>query len=338
MNKRPAISVIVPIWSVEKYIERCARSLFEQSFKDIEYIFINDSTPDNSMKILNGLLEEYEECRNRTKIINNSTNLGIARTRNIGLEAATAEYVIFADSDDWVDKDMYERMYERAISCDADIVWCDFLIHQIVHGQERTFYSSEQVRECSSSAVIKGLLSSKLFGSMCIRLVRRNLYINNHISYLEGTNRSEDLNVSIKLYYYTQKISYINVAFYHYNQSNPSSLVRHFDVNRAADDQVRNADNLINFLKDDSNIYAEELVYYKVDSKAPLAYSNKLSDISKWRDIFPECNSQILKNPYISTRRKFRFLLIKFHIQFFFPPCAQSFFLRCLYKVKSWIR
>src|SRR5574344_1573459 len=113
---QPTISVIVPIYCVENYIERCVRSLFKQSLTDVEYIFVNDATPDNSMNILNMLLTEFKDYASRIKIINNPINRGLSCVRNSGLEVASGQYVIFADSDDWVEPDMYETLYEKAIS------------------------------------------------------------------------------------------------------------------------------------------------------------------------------------------------------------------------------
>jgi glycosyltransferase involved in cell wall biosynthesis len=334
---QPTVSVIIPIYCVENYIERCVRSLFKQSLTDVEYIFVNDATPDNSMNILNMLLTEFKDYASRIKIINNPINRGLSCVRNSGLEVASGQYVIFADSDDWVEPDMYETMYEKAISDNADIVWCDFMVHQMVHNQERMFYTSQEVEDISKQSIIKDLLTAKLLGYTWNKLVKKSLYADNQIQYLEGTSRWEDLNVAIQLYYHANQISYVNRALYHYNQSNAHSLVRHFDINRATDDQVKNANAIIKFLKNETHDFFEELIYLKVDSKAPLAYSNRLIDISKWRSIFPEINKQILSNRYLSSQRKFRFALIWLHIPYLFPPSAQSFCLRVIGKAKSWI-
>lgn len=334
---QPTISVIVPIYCVENYIERCVRSLFKQSLTDVEYIFVNDATPDNSMNILNMLLTEFKDYASRIKIINNPINRGLSCVRNSGLEVASGQYVIFADSDDWVEPDMYETLYEKAISNNADIVWCDFMVHQMVHNQERMFYTSQEVEDISKQVIIKHLLTAKLLGYTWNKLVKKSLYTDNQVHYLEGTSRWEDLNVIIQLYYHANRISYVNRALYHYNQSNPHSLVRHLNINQASDDQVLNADAIINFLKKEADYFSEEIVFLKVDSKAPLAYSNSLSNISKWRSIFPETNRLILRNRYFSSRRKLRFVLIRLHIQYLFPPSAQSFCQRAIRKVESWI-
>ena len=124
----PKLSVIVPIYGVEKYIERCARSLFEQTLEDIEYIFIDDCTLDKSIGILKRLIEEYrtslKEKNYSVTIEKMPKNTGLPGVRKYGIQLATGEYVIHCDSDDWVDFDMYRLMYEKAKADDADVVSC----------------------------------------------------------------------------------------------------------------------------------------------------------------------------------------------------------------------
>ena len=112
------ISVIVPVYNVEDYLERCLHSLVKQTIEDIEIILINDGSPDNSQKIINCFKEQYPD-----KIVSvEIENSGVARARNIGLQYATGEYVGFVDSDDYVDVSMFEKLYEKAQEDEADIV------------------------------------------------------------------------------------------------------------------------------------------------------------------------------------------------------------------------
>lgn len=103
----PKVTIIIAVYNCEKYLNTCARSLFEQTLDGIEYIFVNDATPDDSIIILNSIIEEYPTRKPFVKIINMDKNGGVSKARRIGVENATGEYVIHADSDDWVDRDMY---------------------------------------------------------------------------------------------------------------------------------------------------------------------------------------------------------------------------------------
>ena len=106
----PKVSVIIPVYGVEKYIERCARSLFEQTLDDIEYLFIDDCTPDRSVEILKQVLDEYPHRKNQVIIHRMEKNSGQAAVRKWGMLNVAGEYVIHCDSDDWVDIYMYEAM------------------------------------------------------------------------------------------------------------------------------------------------------------------------------------------------------------------------------------
>ena len=126
--EQPKVSVIIPVYGVEKYIEQCARSLFEQTMQEgIEFIFIDDCSPDRSIGILKEVLKEYPHREPQVKIIRHSENQGSGGTRRTGVENATGEYVIHCDSDDWVEPDMYETLYRKAAKEDADIVGCDYI-------------------------------------------------------------------------------------------------------------------------------------------------------------------------------------------------------------------
>ena len=114
----PKVSILVPVYGVEKYIERCARSLSEQTLDDIEFIFVDDCTPDKSIEILRSIIEEY-----RPRFAENWYTVRIERH---GVKLATCDYIIHCASDDWVDVTMYEKMYNKAIEEGSDVVVYDF--------------------------------------------------------------------------------------------------------------------------------------------------------------------------------------------------------------------
>ena len=121
----PKVSIIVPVYGVEQYIERCARSLFEQTYMNIEYVFVNDVTPDKSIIILNQVTEDYPQRSKDVKIVTHSTNRGVSAARNTGLAAATGDYLLYVDSDDYLCKDAVEQLVNKAEEKNADIVLFD---------------------------------------------------------------------------------------------------------------------------------------------------------------------------------------------------------------------
>lgn len=117
-----SVSVIVPVYNMESYLERCMDSLVNQTLKDIEIIVINDGSVDNSLKILNKYKKKYPE---KVQIINQQ-NAGISVARNNGLKLATGKYVGFVDSDDFVDLNMFKHLYDECNKTDADIMVCNY--------------------------------------------------------------------------------------------------------------------------------------------------------------------------------------------------------------------
>lgn len=121
------ISVIIPIYNVERFITRCAISLMKQTLKeDVEFIFVDDATPDRSIDLLQEVINQYPERRNQVRLIRHAKNKGLPAARNSGLKVAVGEYIFHCDSDDWLELDMLETLYDVAVKKQADIVWCDW--------------------------------------------------------------------------------------------------------------------------------------------------------------------------------------------------------------------
>jgi len=216
----PKVSVLIPVYNVERYIARCAKSLFEQTLDDIEYIFVNDCTPDKSMDILNEIISCYPERKNQIRTIKHIKNRGLAAARNTGLDASSGEYIIHCDSDDWVEPEMYEEMYNKAIEEKSDVVICDFISEK----QKISKYI-RQYPETDPHLLIKSIFNQIAYPSGWNKLVKRNILIQHQLSYIENIDMCEDVLMATKLFLFTKRISYINKAFYHYNRTNPNSYV-----------------------------------------------------------------------------------------------------------------
>lgn len=221
--ERPKVSVIIPVYGVERYIEQCARSLFEQTMQDgIEYIFVDDCSPDKSIEILENVLREYPHRRLQTRIIRHTENQGLGGARKTGMEYATGEYIIHCDSDDWVEPDMYETLYRKATEENADIVGCDYIFE----------YAKKSVvvrQPCPGNNIqyISDLLSDKLHCGTCNKLIKRSVYCTAYKYGCEifpmGINMWEDVLTVNQLIYYCSRISYVPEALYHYRRTNEGS-------------------------------------------------------------------------------------------------------------------
>ena len=214
------VSVVVAVYGVEKYITRCARSLFEQTLYDMEYIFIDDCSPDKSIDILKQLIEEYKARlvneKKSVRIERMPKNSGQAAVRRYGRQLCKGEYTSHCDSDDWVDVQMYETMYNKAKESQSDVVICDYLITDAKKYEKN-------VRESVADAnrFLEFCLLGRSSWSLCNKLIKRELYDN--IEFPVGS-MGEDLALTSQLLSKAKLISFVPRVFYFYYQ-NPNSLI-----------------------------------------------------------------------------------------------------------------
>lgn len=209
----PKVSIIVPIYNVEAYIEKCMCSLFSQSLKEIEYILIDDKSSDTGLQVVERVLKDYPEREPWVRIIRHDRNRGVGATRQEGLEAATGEYVIHCDPDDFVEVETYEKLYNTAKSSGAEIVVCDFY----TNFQGEDIYTS-QAPECGESLSllqhISGLKDEIHNGVVWNKLIKRDVALQSNFT--AGINYCEDVVYLFRMFQKKRKITHIPEALYHY--------------------------------------------------------------------------------------------------------------------------
>jgi glycosyltransferase involved in cell wall biosynthesis len=294
------VSIVITVYNCEKYIEKCARSLFEQTLDKIEYIFVNDATQDNSVKILNDIINDYPHRKSEIKIINLEKNRGVSNARQVGFSIAKGEYIIHCDSDDWVDKDMYERLYLKAKESKADIVGCNFR-HEFYDVQ----YDFHQQYTDNMEENIRRLINGKIFPSLCTSLTLRKLIVDNQLSFPVGLNMGEDLYFNLQIYLHAQKIASLDWAPYHYRHSEESSCF--LRTRKSIDSDIEIA-RLIEELINEKGLYdkyAKDINYRKFFSKLPLIHDFDNKECYKeWLSIYPETNHYIWQYDQIDWKHK----------------------------------
>ncbi|WP_455673047.1 glycosyltransferase family 2 protein [Phocaeicola sp.] len=217
------ISICIPIYGVEKYIERCAISLFEQTYNNIEYVFINDCSKDKSVDILQNIIKKYPERERCIFIINHKKNLGLAAARNTAINVCTGEFIMHVDSDDYIEKETVELAIKEQQKEDSDIVsfGCFREYPQCVKIQEAPLYKDPH-------EMCKTLIRREANVGVWGRLYKKTLYTKNNIKVKEGINMAEDYQITPILAYYAKKVSSISKPLYHYNLKNTSSYVYSF--------------------------------------------------------------------------------------------------------------
>jgi len=245
----PKVSILVPVYNVSSFIERCAVSLFNQTLEDIEYIFVDDATPDDSIEKLQKVIDNYPERKDYIKLIHHTSNRGLAASRNTALEASSGSYIAIVDSDDFIEPDMMEVLYNKAMYEKADIVVCDIKIELQTSSRIAVDYISDNKEENFKNIIKHDLISS----SLCNKLVKRNLYLRKDCRVPENLNYCEDWHVTTRIFYFATKIVKVNQVFYHYDQSNTNAITN--TINRMHFENVLRFWNLLDVFLVEHNLY-----------------------------------------------------------------------------------
>lgn len=281
------VSIIVPVYNVENFIEKCATTLFEQDYENIEYVFVNDCTPDGSIRVLKEIIEKYPNRKNSIKIINKEKNEGLTQARKTGLENSNGEYIMHIDSDDWVELDMASSLVKEALNTSSDIVIYDYYIVYMNKKILKTnrFYKIKNINNIDQYFV--NLLCNYIDSSLFIKLYKKQLF--NNITF-PNFSMGEDTTISLQLFYNADKISYLNKYLYYYNK-NINDLK---DMNKF----------IINFLNDNNLNKYIEFHYQR------MCYIVIQTTLSKYKDailfICPEANKikYIWKNKKLNLIKK----------------------------------
>jgi len=224
MDNKMKVSVIVPVYNVEKYIRQCLDSLVNQTLKEIEIIVVNDGSPDNSQAIIDEFVEKYP-----SKIFSLvKKNGGLGDARNYGLKFARGQYIGFVDSDDWVDPKMYEAMYSFAIKSNYDVVICDFtsIYDGWTTGWRSTGYRGKKMPVCVEDYILHSLDPA----TACNKLIKASLF--EIVKFTTGWY--EDIATTPILLSYSNNIGYLPVQLYYYRQHKGSIIY--------TDNNIRNLD------------------------------------------------------------------------------------------------
>lgn len=264
------VSVIVPVYNVEKYIDKCLKSLVNQTLSDIEILVINDGSPDNSQKIIDKYVKKYSNVRCYVK-----KNGGISDARNYGLKYAKGEYIAFVDSDDYVDNTMLEKLYNKAIEKSYDIVECD--LHMVDdHGNLiKDVYHTFSVDIFDEKKLKKYMIN--MYTSVWNKLYKRSLF-DSKIRFKKGV-WFEDVEFLYKLIPFVKSIGFVKENLYYYVQRG-GSITKTFDDRLYC--YVDNWNGIIDFYKEKNiyNKYYNELEY----SYVRYLYASFIRQSSNYKD------------------------------------------------------
>lgn len=311
------VSVIVPFYNVEAFIEQNAVSLLSQTLDDVEFIFVDDASPDGSRTKLEQIVGSFPE--REVRIITHTVNKGLPAARNTGLSLASGDFIYHCDSDDWLEKDMLEKMYEAATNERADFVYCDFWM-QFEKGER---YMHNPSFSDPERMIKEGFFSGQMKYNVWNKMLRRDIYDKSQIVFPEGHGMGEDMTM-ILLASHADKVAYVHEALYHYIKTNVSAFSSTFS-SRNFEDIKFNAGKILEAYKDEDNHeMLSYLSFFKLNVKLPFLFSGEKYQFNIWKEWFPEANKYAMKNKFLPFRTRLiqwlasknLFLFIKIYVYF----------------------
>lgn len=300
MDKNIKISIIIPVYNTSKYLKRCITSITNQSLKEIEIICVNDGSTDNSLEIL----KKYGKEDNRIKIINKK-NEGPSKARNEALKIAKGKYCLNIDSDDWIEQEYLKEIYDRAEKDDLDITICD-AIFDFVNDKKKNYIlkdlniGDEEI--LSGDKYIGIFFKNNFYGYTWNKLIKREIYVSNNILYPENIFYREDVEVLLRLAYFSKKIGKLNRSYYHYIQWE-NNVVNKVNEKKFYD-LVNSFSNLERFyINHSSNIY-NKIKRRKIFDMLYLVFNEKFENLSGYNEIVKTLSNEMKKNNFIFKKNE----------------------------------
>lgn len=286
----PLISIVVPIYNVEKYIAACARSLFEQDYPNIEFIFWNDCSTDRSIDILTSVLEEYPERKKQVFIGHNEKNLGLAKTRHKAFEYMKGEYLWCIDSDDWIDTNACSLLIDFVSKKNADIIFFDFMMEFSDHNLVEKMNNPE-----NSEAFLLQILRTTKNGNLANKFIHRTFFTQYYQPIPGNIKIGEDFSVMIHILRGNPEMFYLPKALYHYRMQSDS--MTHQITKQFFESQICFQNYIEKVLKTDE----EKIAFAEFQARSKLRIlMSKIYPVKEAYKLFPAVNTYlpVLQLPY----------------------------------------
>ena len=290
------VSVIIPFYKVAPFIERCILSLLQQTLSEVEIIFVDDASPDESRSIIERICADYKRD---VRILTHPENKGLPAARNTGLTEARGEFIYHCDSDDYLEPSMLEALYDAAKAQSADFVYCDFYLD---FGTSRRVMTNPDYTE-PEKLVKEGFLAGLTKYNVWNKLVKRSLYTDSGLLFPAGHSMGEDMTM-IALATYAKRVAHVNKPLYHYLKTNGNAFSNTFSQ-RHLEDIRFNADRTMSLLQAWDVPDKERFFnFFKLNIKLPFLFSEDRNQYRYWKEWYPEANAFIRQNTFQPRRTR----------------------------------
>ena len=299
-NQNMTISVIIPVYNASATLSHCLKSLSLQTYRHLELLFVDDCSTDDSLQILTSFAEQHSDKGLLIKVIHHDYNRGVASARNTALEQATGDYVYYVDADDFIEPNTLELLGNEVKKNDLDILGHEWYL---------TFSSNERYMKQppynTPEEALRNMMCGVMRWNLWLFLVRRSLYVENHIRFMDQMNMGEDMMVMMKLFACAKKVSILHFPFYHYEQSNINSLTKNYSQEHI-NQVTNNVYEVEQYIRTTTyaSLISQYIPYLKLNIKLPLLMSDDQSQYRQWLKWFPESNEYVMQNKLLSIRVK----------------------------------
>ena len=316
MESSLKVSILVPIYNVKNNIGKCLDSVFTQSYTNVEYVFVDDCSTDNSLQVLKSKLAEYSISSDKYTVLCHSENQGIAQTRIDLLSEAKGDYIQFIDSDDWIEKDMIAQMVEATDNGKIDIVGCDY---SVIYNNGSVCHVKENYSDNPYDNMIK-CIDYNIATTLWKLLIRKSLF--KKFSIDKDVNIGEDYLISIMLYYYANSFTAVNLPLYNYVHANNNRLS--YKMTRSLSDHTTAVKKIERFFKENRllNDKINNYLFLRKFNIKSNYLKNNTFDINKYKSTFPESDKAWRQINYSRNEK----------IKFWFAEKKLYFILKIIHK------
>lgn len=305
----PRLSVVVPVYNTEKYLHRCVNSILAQTFTDFELLLIDDGSKDSSGVIC----DDYVARDSRVRVFHKE-NGGVSSARNLGLEHSQGEWIVFVDSDDWIETTMFELMYEKAVKDGTELVYCD--MNMVYEDKTEICHSAEfHIRK---EYLIQNYITT-VWTCLVLFMTKKCVYEENKLKLPMQIDYCEDFWLAVRLMHYAKKVSYVPFVLYNYNRTNENSAMHTFGLKMEKDEQAAYLDT-ISFFDAEGVLehYKKQMGWRVLKSKQELVFDVNRHD--EFLRIYPESHRHIWDCPYINKKLKIMMWCLTHQLKYVLLP------------------
>ena len=298
----PMISIIVPIYNVEKYLKCCLDSVLAQTFQAWEAVLVDDGSKDACGKIC----DDYAAMDSRFRVIHKE-NGGLTSARNAGLSVAQGDWIMHLDGDDWIAPDMLQQMYDRAVSTGADVVIGDLMFSY--SNREEQYFAANW--DDNKTASMNRYITS-VWTCLCSTMAKYSLYEEYHLRSPEGVSYCEDFHLMVRLCYYAKKVVNVHRPFYYYRQREGSLL--HNPKKKVEADEQKIYLDIIRFFKKQGvyDDYQKSMCWRMLNVTQELVLERETWD--EFRKMVPEKKHYVWDCPWLNRKLKINIWCLTHHL------------------------